>query len=296
MLKPIDKYGVEYTGDKYVVDGIEVSEGLVSGHTVTVTGGEFSYVCKGCASAVPSTDGFSGEIEHNHFSANVTITGYDSITVMNGDKNVTDNYDIVITGNASKGTLQINPPRIIVDLYDMKLLYLDSISYIDEAKDGPVVAGVSYQFPLDYDLNVIVYSIDLRGVGVGTHSFDNMSNRFSYKVVRADNGEEVQTDFIVQFVGELVIEARPLTIKTNGATQKYNADSPLKCESAVIENLISTHSIKLNYTQHIGDPDESTSVPNTAVVEKITDSSGKDVTSNYNITYTYGTLTVTPRD
>ncbi len=115
------------------------------------------------------------------------------------------------------------------------------------------------------------------------------ANEAQYKVV--DAGGNVAGNYVVTYVDNnamLTIEQRELAVTTDDATRSYNG-SPLTADCTYDESkLVPGHTLSIENQARIVDVG---STPNTMNIV-ISDADGKNVSANYNVDLTLGTLTV----
>jgi hypothetical protein len=109
-----------------------------------------------------------------------------------------------------------------------------------------------------------------------------------------ENGADVTSDYeIVTQFGKLSVLPRPLTVKSGDAVEEYNG-SVVKNEEVKLTSgeLMQGHSIEYVVTGSRVDA----GVTENTFVAIVRDESGRDVTKNYKIEYTYGKLEVLPME
>ncbi len=105
-------------------------------------------------------------------------------------------------------------------------------------------------------------------------------------------GADVTGDYNIEYLGaELKVNPRSITI-TSGSREKYYDNTPLFADPDEFEivqgTLLRGHEIKVSAVSEITKVGEIENV----ITAFITDNDGEDVTANYDITYTYGKLSV----
>ena len=115
-------------------------------------------------------------------------------------------------------------------------------------------------------------------------------------VIRDENGADVTEDYNIEYrPGILNVRARDITLIADSAMKKYDG-TPLTSDKYYIEqaiSLISTDTIEVEIS---GSITEIGSEKNSITKVTITNENGEDVTRNYNITATDGTLIVYHED
>ena len=187
---------------------------------------------------------------------------------------VTERYDISL----KTGTLTVTPAAITVRSNSERKPY-DGKPLSDEG-----FAYTSGKLFDDHSL-VVTGSTTLESVG-------KVPNRMSFAVVDGAGNDVTYLYDIKVIEGTLEITGLPLRIKTGSASKVYDG-SPLENVDYQIASgtLVAGHTMS-----RVG----ATSFDGVGTVDNvirfvIKDASGKDVTALYQITYAYGTLSVTPR-
>lgn len=107
-----------------------------------------------------------------------------------------------------------------------------------------------------------------------------------------ESGCDVSANYrITLHSGTLTVEPRPITLRSDSATKQYDG-TPLRASNvALVEgSLAKGHELQFTNQSQQTDVGESKNIF-TCIVN---DASGQDVTANYEITYEYGSLNVTP--
>lgn len=130
----------------------------------------------------------------------------------------------------------------------------------------------------------IVATVDGTQTSVGT------SDNTISVVIMNGMGEDVTSTYeIVYNLGELTVIPKKITIKAGGAQKVYDG-SPLRCtDYTVLPNCVDKSQITLDIKGSQTEVGSSDNVPSNAIIR---DENGKDITSNYDITYENGTLDV----
>ena len=125
------------------------------------------------------------------------------------------------------------------------------------------------------------------GPNVGTYSSTPTS-----VVIKDSGGNDVSSNYNISTVkGTITINKRAITITTGSKSWAYDGTAH-SYVSYSTSNLVSNHTTSFTSWPTITKVKES-SVQNKPTLAGIQDSSGNIVTSNYNITWAYGSLTVT---
>lgn len=248
-----------YDGREHTAESFD-SEGLVAGHTITPIGLPVS---------VKNADSVPNMREFNVFK---------------GGADVTANYFISV----NYGTLTILKRDITFSSETGEWVYADSVF---EEKGYSVTKG---ELAPGQTLNVIGGKI------VKDYTPTPVSNVLTYEILH--NGENVTANYnVAEEWGTLTVKRRPVKITTADNEKIYDG-APLTSAGFTPEafsansGLISMHSAKVsgNKTEIV-----NASVEKDRTLFSIYDGFGyyaSDVTSNYEITYNYGTLKVLKRD
>lgn len=239
-----------------------VTEGLVTGDTLTA-------ITMTPSKSDVTTDG--------------TITPSAAV-IKNGDIDVTNNYNITY----NTGSLTINKKPITISgitasnkTYDgttAATLNYSGINWADCGKVGDddlsvTATGAFSDAYVDTGKNVTITGLTLGGTKAGNYEL-------------ASSGQQTSTT--------ADITAKALTIKADSDTKVYDGATHTKNSYSVTSGELADgdtiESVTVTGSQKYAG--SSDNVPSAAVIKN---SSGVDVTSNYNITYTNGTLTVTKK-
>lgn len=209
------------------------------------------------------------------------------ISVMNGEENVSDNYQVVPVN----GMLEIMPREVSVRI-DAHKVYDDTLDistanltkYVTKMEnDGSFSDGL-------YDgqtLSVNCY-VDTEDTSAIIHYGVMKADVDSYEVV---NGLK-QNYSITWLDGDLTIDKRDLTIKTLVGSKVYNGEFQTH-EQATYYNLVEWHD--LSYKEWATLKDVSTT-ENSVVVDEIKDKNdSNNEKDNYNILYDFEEFSITPR-
>ncbi len=126
----------------------------------------------------------------------------------------------------------------------------------------------------------------------GSQTDAGMSQSSVVAHITDSDGVDVTNKYEIEYVpGSLVVDKRYLKIKS-GSSEKYYDGEPLKGGSSgfsiIMGSLVAGHSIAVEGVSEI----TKVGVTDNVISTKITDSEGVDATANYDIDYSYGTLTV----
>lgn len=228
----------------------------------------------------------SGELREGH-TAHAVITGKQvsvgssvnafSIYILDANgADVTADYQI----DLKPGTLSVNKRRVELVAASGTHVY-DGTAYSLEEYEisaGTIVSGQELS---------VAYTGEITEVG----SCDNV---ISATVADADGNDVTPNYDLVCTSGELVVEKRPITIKSYNKEAVYSGQ-PLTTGiyDFTIEDgeLVDGHSAQLilsGFQTVVGSSENTFTV-------KITDADDNDVTKNYDVTNLYGTLTVTKK-
>ena len=247
-----------YDGNALTYNSASASN-LVDGHkmTCTVTG---SRTIAGSSANVPS----------------------DAVIKDGNGNNVTSNYSI----SYKNGTLTVNKCAIAYTAKNDSWIYdggTHSASNTATLTSGTLPTGHTATFSCSGSVGA--------GVGSATKTLSSVT-------IKNAGDEDVSSSFaITRNNGTLKITARPIKITASSASRPYNG-SPLTSNSATAEKtgdgrgLVSGHTMtSCTVTGTITNVGSVDNIPNAAIIT----SGSTNVTSNYDITYVNGKLTITQR-
>lgn len=232
------------------------------------------------------------DVEFSSIVSNTTsaIVKEGSIIVMNGDEDVTSRYSFNLISKEisySKKVLDVSP-------IDYEKVY-DGVA-IDYSNEYIINAGGIEDGDI-LDLHTIFMDSASNEVEapINAGSYDilvDTKNTFVY------NNNEVVTNYSLKFgTGKVNIIKRDITILTGSQSFVYNGSSQKYLAADVVEGvghgLANGHKIVVDDIASVKTITNVGSVDNILTV-RILDALGNDVTANYNISYEYGTLEVTP--
>ena len=218
-----------------------------------------------------------------------TDAGTSSNTVVEGSLKITDADGNDITGNFAvtyeAGTLTVERRPVILHYSGGEWVYdgqPHSNTEIVLTEDSPYGFVEGHQPVVDTFTTI---------TDVGS-----TQNILTVRIFAEDN-TEVTSNYSISYISDaLTVTARPITIKAGDATKVYDG-TPLTCELYEITSGLSLVDGHTLYAETNGSQTAVGSSTNSISEEivKITAPDGKDVTSNYEITFEDGTLTVTAR-
>lgn len=209
------------------------------------------------------------------------VADKDYITIYDASgEDVTENYVL----NPVAGLVSFEKREISITVQDKTGIY-----------DGNVLKFDGYQLdehtPLaEGDSIIAVFEDSITEVG-------ETENIPSIKVIHEEDGQvfDVTVNYIVDIsAGKLTIEKRPVNIITPDAVKVYDG-MPLSLSDgyslADDSTLVEGHSLELADKTYITEAGEAQNI----LTFRVLDEEGTDVSENYSIFLTPGTLTVTPR-
>jgi transglutaminase-like putative cysteine protease len=195
-------------------------------------------------------------------------------TIMSNDYDVSNNYNVTYVD----GSLEVTTRQITVETvsdqkaYDGSLLSNANYSIID----GSLIEGDTIHVTSLTDLSII---------GV-------VDNVLVIQVLD-DEGTDVTSNYDISYIyGQLEVTKRQITIQTDSDSKVYDGVPLLHSGIEITEGSI----VNEQTIQILTD----TNITNVGTIEnilgiKITDVDGTDTSSNYDISFVYGELEVTPR-
>ena len=205
------------------------------------------------------------------------IVNQNSFVISDGTDDVTENYNIKLV----YGTLKVLKREITVKTgsaereYDGDALY----NYTCEIARGSIAEGQT--------------------TVVGGHAIYNVRESGDNTLVLSvwAGAQEVTKNYVITYdYGTLTLLQREITVKTGSSTREYNG-APLDDHTYSITSgeLVAKYAHALIVTRYGGIINAGSTVNDIYFKICAENGRGEDVTENYNITYDYGTLTITPR-
>ena len=200
--------------------------------------------------------------------------------------NVTENG--IFTINLCKGDIIVYDKKIGIHLGELKKIY-DGQPFDISQYDGFTFDNLPEDYTVDFEIEPLV------DAGVYTAYSIKIKSYTVYDV----NGNKVEGSLIEIVDGSITILQRNITVESKNYTKVYDG-TPLKNESEVtVENQNGNRGLLHGHVLSAKTLSELTNVGSTsnAVTDiAIFDEQGNDVTDNYAISITEGTLTVTKRN
>lgn len=305
-----DEYGNDVSGNyEYEAD---LSYGMLIVHKRAITvktptarlvyNGQYQHATDGCETSASSLN----ELVEGHvikvdgkFPSLIdvgTTQNKFAVRIFDGINDVTDNYVI----DYEYGTLEIFPRPITIKTGDATKVYdgapLTCNSYKDVAEDGDrgLVGG-----------HKVTY-VAVNGTRTEAGVSDNTVDLEKQPIIVDENGKEVTKNYEVSYAyGKLTVTKRPIKITTVSATKVYDGTplDPTLYESYTVTStanpalspiLAPDQSAEVDFLNTVTDVG---SVKNEVAVRIYADAdTGKttDLSANYEISYEYGTLSITP--
>lgn len=270
-------FNIEFTKGK-----IEITKRKISIETGSTTFTYNALVQNYLEYTITSTNKLcSGDtITPNSKTSAINVGRYDndlSFVIKNtrGD-DISNNYDITVT----KGTITINKLPITIQTGSTELIY-----------NGTNQSCQEYTIT---STNKIP-SVDTAGVDTFTEIMNvgQIENQLTIKISN-NKFENVTSNYEITYVyGQIKILKRPVTINTASSSHVFD-DTDYKDETYTVSstyNIVESHTTEVigaPTIKYVGTIQNSFSII-------IKDNSGENVSSNYELTYNYGTLTVTKR-
>ncbi len=214
-------------------------------------------------------------------TSNGTITP-SAATIKKGDTDVTNNYNITY----DNGALTINKKPITIS----------GITASNKTYDGTTAATLNYN-GINWTECGMVAGDDLSVTATGTFSDANVGTGKTVTITGLTLGGTKAGNYELASSGQQTsttanINAKAITITADSDSKVYDGTAHTKNSHSITNGELATgdriESVTVTGSQtFVGSSDN---VPSVAVIKN---SSGVDVTGNYEITYTNGTLTVT---
>lgn len=222
-------------------------------------------------------------------SANsVTEAGsYDNIltlSVTDGDRDVTGNYSIVCGG----GTLEINRRAVTVIPETAERIY-----------DGTLTASVTAVALKNSALPLLSGHIAGAIVVLSQSDVGESIAEISSATVKDENGKDVSKNYNLTYQsGKVITVARPVTVRPKTFEKIYDGVAEVtksvlgEADSSSDYSIVTGHTVSL--TVATAQINVGSGVAN-IVTATITDAGGRDVTNNYEVSHANGTIKVTRR-
>ena len=226
----------------------------------------------------------SGELATGDSIERVTVTGSQTVVGSsdniasaaviknNNNQNVTANYSI----NYAKGTLTVNNRAVTITADSDSKVYDGTALTKNTYTNTSLASGDS------------IASVTVTGSQTVVGSSYNVP---SEAVIKNSSNEDVTSYYTITYAkGTLEVTKKPLTITADSAQKVYDT-TPLTKDSYTHTALADGETIeRVTVTGSQTTVGSSNNVPSAAVIKN---ASNQDVTTNYDITYTNGTLKVT---
>ncbi len=305
-----DEYGNDVSGNyEYEAD---LSYGMLIVHKRAITvktptarlvyNGQYQHATDGCETSASSLN----ELVEGHvikvdgiFPSLIdvgTTQNKFAVRIFDGINDVTDNYVI----DYEYGTLTVIPRPITIKTGDATKVYdgapLTCNSYKDVAEDGDrgLVGG-----------HKVTY-VAVNGTRTEAGVSDNTVDLEKQPIIVDESGKEVTKNYEVSYAyGKLTVTKRPIKITTVSATKVYDGTplDPTLYESYTVTStanpalspiLAPDQSVEVDFLNTVTDVG---SVKNEVAVRIYADADTEkatDLSANYEISYEYGTLSITP--
>ncbi|MBO5879533.1 MAG: hypothetical protein J6Q68_03165 [Clostridia bacterium] len=193
--------------------------------------------------------------------------------IRNGSENVTPNYNI----NYEYGTLKIISGKITVETDSAEKVYDGTpLTKNNGSWSGELLSG---------------HSVSLTVIGSITNA-GSIENGYSIKITNGD--EDVTYMYkVIENLGTLTVTKKDITAYSASDEKTYDGTALTKQQLERVDGLVSGHSV--SSVEYSGKQIDVGSSPNYFNVKVIIDAEGNDVTGNYNVIMSEGTLTVTKR-
>lgn len=228
-------------------------------------------------------------VEGDHLQAEFTAAIVNAGTAKNtptlhaynaDGRDVTDFYDFDI----DVGKLTVTPRPVYVTTHDASFVY-DGEAHDHPAHDDPASDGLVGDHRL-----VVIGTTEITDVGTAPNSL-------AFAVRDADGGDQTGNYSLMVETGKLTVTPRPLTVTTASDSRQYDG-TPFSLPQWTSEGLVEGQELNGEKYEYYDSITNVGSIPNVLdlVVMAHDGNTIRNVTDNYDITYVYGTLTVTPRE
>lgn len=222
-----------------------------------------------------------GSLKKGHV-AQVTVTGsqtdagvgentFSVVIVNDSGKDVTDQYEI----ECRPGKLTVNQRRLELVADSLYKIY-DGTPLVGEGytvNDGELVAG---------------HIIEDSYIGSIT-AVGSTSSTMSVKIIDAKGADVTKNYELICHTGDLTVTKRPITLKSATVERIYNGIPLVSDSVSIVSGSIAAEQ---RLTTNVSGRVTSVGQAKNTFTASISDSSGNDVSENYDITYVYGDLIV----
>ena len=289
-----DADGNEVSRDNYNITWVEGTLEITP-KPITVFSASASQTYNGTAL---SADGWTGDVLDGHAISGPALTssitdvgsvenkceGQPKFTIMSGNDDVTDNYQI----NASWGTLTVNPIEITVSSASASRPYDGTKLTADgwEVTAGELLDGHTITGPTP--------TAKITNVGTAENKY---SGTPKFNIYDADGNPVSSDNYKITYTwGTLEVTPREITITTIGHLEDWYYNGKMFCETGyTATNIVEGHYLSDIVSPEIRDV-SSEEIYNVFSSYNIYDEDGNLVSSdNYTITWVHGKLKVLPR-
>ncbi|MBP3369857.1 MAG: hypothetical protein J6L85_03805 [Clostridia bacterium] len=216
-----------------------------------------------------------------------------NVIATHNKENVSENYNIVY---GELGSFEVYPRNVTVQMHNAEKIYDDTPLMARTYRAARLLTGHTLT-------GKIIGSItEVKENGSVSSSLDKESI-----VVTDSSGKDITYNYSVSIIeGALAIIPRPITITTVSGTHVYDADPFMLHEinDKTYDNLVKGHSLRVEFSQYssiteIPKGETFGSVLNEldpTQTKIIREKDNKEVQSNYDITYDFGTLILEKRE
>ena len=207
------------------------------------------------------------------------IATVDGTAVTTGTETAIGNY-LVTTAN---GTLTVNPKAVIITAKDASKAYDGTALTESGFTTTALETGDTHTF-------TVVMTEGSTITNIGTEP--NVIATVDGTAVTTDTETAIGNYLVTTANGTLTINPKPLIITADSDTKVYDGTPLTKNSYTHTELLAGDQIVSVTITGSQTDAGTSDNVPSAAIIKNSTDD---DVTANYDITYTNGTLEVTKK-
>ena len=207
------------------------------------------------------------------------IATVDGTAVTTGTETAIGNY-LVTTAN---GTLTVNPKAVIITAKDASKAYDGTALTESGFTTTALETGDTHTF-------TVVMTEGSTITNIGTEP--NVIATVDGTAVTTGTETEIGNYLVTTVNGTLTITPKPLTITAGSDTKVYDGTPLTKNSYTNTELMAGDHIERVTITGSQTNAGTSDNVPSAAIIKNSTDD---DVTANYDITYTNGTLEVTKK-
>ena len=227
----------------------------------------------------------TGNMVSEPINAGTYTADIQSYNVFNGTENVTANYAFSLSSSKFK----ILKRDITIETNSQTKIY-DGIALTSKSVGYALSADSKYELVEGHYIEVVDDSLSITEVGTITNEIK--------VIIKDQSGNDVTNNYNITYkYGKLEVLSNELKISTASISKVYDGTPLIAIEQSMDGYYLSEGQLAPDHTMYAFNTPSITDVGSisNSIIVKIQDYFGRDVTDNYNISYSYGTLEVTKR-